>query len=330
MLNCFEKTKKNISYRKKMISQKTFDTPILFLIFNRPDTSIQVFEQIKKIKPKYLFVAADGAREHVEGEKQKCELTRDIIKNVDWDCEIKTLFREENWGCGPAVSGAISWFFDQVEYGIILEDDCLPSLTFFTYCQELLVKYKEDPQVMLIGGNNFQNGIIRGKGSYYFSQYPHIWGWASWRRAWQYYEYDIQGLDAFLKTGISTIFKTATEKKYWEKVFLKVSQGKANTWDYQWVYAIWKNKGYSISPNVNLVVNLGFRNSSTHTFLRDSRRDNLKCEDIVFPMQHPPKKIEFEADLITFKNVYGKSLKRMIRLVRENNFIFLIKYYFKI
>ena len=120
---------------------------------------------------------------------------------------------------------------------------------------------------MLIGGNNFQNGILRGEGSYYFSQYPHIWGWASWRRAWQHYEYEIQGLDSFLETGINTVFETDTEKKYWKKVFLKVSQGKANTWDYQWVYAIWKNKGYSICPNVNLVINLGFRNFSTHTFL---------------------------------------------------------------
>lgn len=307
-----------------------FNTPILFLVFNRPDTTQIVFDQIKQIKPKYLFIAADGPRKDIEGEIAKCLETRSIFQQIDWECELKTLYRDENLGCGKAVSSSISWFFEQVEHGIILEDDCLPDLSFFQYCKELLEKYKEDDQVMLIGGNNFQNGIKTGEGSYYFSQYPFIWGWASWRRAWKHYDYDIHGSDDFLETGIKSVLETAREKRYWRKVFRNVVQGKFNTWDYQWVYAIWKNKGYSICPNVNLVINIGFRNSSTHTFLRDSYRDNLKCEEIIFPMVHPLKKIEKESDLITFKNVYGRSLGRLIRLISENNLIFLIKYYFKI
>src|SRR3990170_3491351 len=147
--------------------QSPFSTPVLFLIFNRPDTTQVVFDQLKKVKPKYLFVAGDGPRESVPGEHDKCEETRKIINQVDWDCEVKTLFRDKNLGCGLAVSSAITWFFSQVPEGIILEDDCYPDLSFFRYCEELLLKYRDVDEVKLIGGNNFQNGITRGSGSYY-------------------------------------------------------------------------------------------------------------------------------------------------------------------
>jgi hypothetical protein len=155
------------------------DSPILFIIFKRVDTTRQVFDAIRQAKPKQLYVAADGPRKEVVGETELCRQTRDIIRQIDWDCELKTLFRDENLGCGLGVSTAITWFFRHVEQGIILEDDCLPHPDFFLYCQELLEKYKEDDQVMLIGGSNFQNGTQRGKASFYFSAIPLIWGWAS-------------------------------------------------------------------------------------------------------------------------------------------------------
>jgi hypothetical protein len=136
------------------------------------------------IKPRQLFVAADGPRPEIDGEYDKCDKVRSIVDSINWECEIKTLFRESNLGCRKAVSNAISWFFQSVEEGIILEDDCLPSPSFFfTFCAEMLQRYRHDEKIMMISGNNFQNGIRRGNASYYFSQIPNIWGWATWKNA---------------------------------------------------------------------------------------------------------------------------------------------------
>lgn len=305
---------------------KQFAIPVLFLIFNRPDTTQQVFNRIKQIQPKYLFVAADGPRLAKAGEFEKCNETRNIIKQIDWDCELKTLFREENLGCGVGVSSAVNWFFSNVEYGIILEDDCLPALSFFSYCEELLTKYKDDEQVMLIGGINFQNGIQRGKGSYYFSCYPHIWGWASWRRAWHYYDFEMKGLESFAKHRIQTVFNSHAERVYWKKLLPKFKAWGIDTWDYQWFYSIWNRNGFSITPNSNLVVNLGFRNSSTHTFLRDSYKEVNEYSEIKLPLVHPEKIIDKAADKNTFNNVLGYNLKRLFRLFRENDTLIIIKF----
>ena len=169
-----------------------FQTPILFLIFNRPDTTKLVFESIKRIKPAKLYIAADGARKHKVGEDLLCKETRSIIDLIDWECEIKTLLRTENLGCKIAVSSAIDWFFENEEQGIILEDDCLPNESFFNFCEQLLNQFKENKEIMHISGNNFQDGITRGDGSFYFSKYNHIWGWATWKRAWKLYNVKLE------------------------------------------------------------------------------------------------------------------------------------------
>ena len=171
-----------------------FETPVLFLIFNREDTTQKVFNVLRRQKPKYLYVAADGPRKNKEGEAEKCRRTRDIINQVDWDCELKTLFREENRGCKMAVSSAISWFFEQVEQGIILEDDCLPHPSFFPFCEELLIRYKDDDRIGHIGGNCFLPGLIEDGLSYDFCSISHIWGWASWRRVWKNYDVNFSSL----------------------------------------------------------------------------------------------------------------------------------------
>ena len=166
-------------------------TPVLFLVFNRPDTTEKVFEAIRQAKPQKLFVAADGPRGNRLGEKEKCEQVRKIATTVDWDCEVKTLFREKNLGCKFAVSSAIDWFFKNVEEGIVLEDDCLPSQSFFWFCQELLERYRNDERVMLIGGNNRGVDFLKNH-SYFFSKYVQIWGWATWRRSWEKYDSKIR------------------------------------------------------------------------------------------------------------------------------------------
>ncbi len=235
-----------------------FETPILFLIFNRPEPAFQVFEQIKKIQPKCLYIAADGPRKDKKGEAVLCIKTRAVVQQIDWDCEVKTLFREENLGCGNAVYSAINWFFDDVEQGIILEDDCLPDLSFFPFCETLLNRYKGDSDVMHISGTNSQFGRIVGDGSYYFSKFARIWGWATWRRAWEKIDFDLNNLDNYLdkEKGISD---------YWKENLINTKNGKTDTWDFQWIFTVWLLNGKTISPNVSLVRNIGYNEDATHT-----------------------------------------------------------------
>jgi len=263
-----------------------FETPILLIIYNRPDKTKLVFDEIKKQKPRYLFVAADGPKDIIS-DKEKCLVTREIINRIDWDCELKTLFRDKNLGCGLAVSQAIIWFFENVEEGIVLEDDCLPHPDFFQYCRELLARYRHNDRIMFIGGSNFQDGIARGEASYYFSAYSHVWGWASWRRVWQKYSYDLADLssDQFNK-ALHIYFKKSNIISYWKTIFAVVKKGKIDTWDYQLTFSIWSVDGLSIIPNVNLVSNIGFGGGAAHTGAGNSNFENLPSSQIL-PLQHP-------------------------------------------
>ena len=264
-------------------SHYMFNTPILFLVFNRPDTTEIVFQKIREIKPRQLFVAADGWRVNKAGEKEKCEETRAIVmRSIDWDCEVKTLFRDENLGCGKSVSSAISWFFENVEEGIILEDDCVPDNSFFPYCEELLYRYRSEEKVMHISGSNFQISEVSDE-SYYFSNSCYMWGWATWRRAWKLYDFKMEHFNK--RFDLSDYLFSKDEKVYWKRVFSNVKSGRVDTWDYQWYFTCWYNKGLSIVPQYNLVKNIGFRPDATHTQTM-GLMSNLK----VFPInaiKHP-------------------------------------------
>ena len=273
------------------------DTPILFLIFNRPDTTARVFEVIRANKPSSLYIAADGPRPNIAGEVSTCEKTRRlVIENIDWDCKVKTLFREENIGCGRAVSSAIKWFFENVEEGIIMEDDCLPNPDFFSYCTDLLERYRNNTQIMFIGATNFQNGQKHGDGSYYFSAYNHVWGWASWRSTWEKYDFKLEYIrDKEFEDSMNYYFNSKKVKKYWMKVFHKMKNYMIDTWDFQLAFSIWVNKGICIIPNVNLVSNIGFGPDATHT-TQSHEVANLQTFNIL-PLQHPTLiKIDKEAD----------------------------------
>jgi hypothetical protein len=248
----------------------SFTTPVLFLIFNRPETTKQVWEVIQSVRPKHLYVAADGPRSTRPEDIEKCKQARAIVQ-PDWDCELKILYREENLGCRNAVSQAITWFFNEVEEGIILEDDCLPDPTFFNFCSVLLEKYRNEPSIMHIGGCNFQYGKKRGEGSYYFSKYNHIWGWATWRRAWESYDMDMKDYPLLKnqKTWREVFFNEYEEKK-WRPKFQSVYDNKYDTWDYQWTFAIWKSKGLAVTPQVNLISNIGFDKNATHTISKNN------------------------------------------------------------
>lgn len=256
-----------------------FNTPILFLIYNRPDLTYRVFCAIKEIQPKYLYIAADGPS--VQNEDVLCQDTRNIVlNNIDWPCEVKTLFRETNMGCKIAVSEAITWFFDNVEEGIILEDDTLPNSSFFNFCSTLLEKYRFDCNIMHIGGTSFYNKSIQS--SYYFTRYTHIWGWATWKRAWFFY--DVKLMDWPILKGTTFLLDALKEKQivnYWNHIFDVVYENKFDTWDYQWSYACWKNRGLSIAPAKNLISNIGFSENATHTKIYNPLFANLMTYDIV-------------------------------------------------
>jgi hypothetical protein len=302
----------------------SFDIPILLLVFNRPETTAQVFQRIKEIQPVKLFIAADGPRAGKEGEKEKCEAVRKLILDgINWDCDVKTLFRDSNLGCGKAVSGAITWFFENVEEGIILEDDTLPDLSFFTFCKTLLEKYRNDEKVKIISGNNFQNGRWRGDGSYYFSAYSHIWGWASWRRAWKEYDFNLSDISDFsFEELLNERFSNVKEKKHWRSIYQNFRSGHYDTWDFQFLFKMWEKKGKCIIPNKNLVSNIGFGNNATHTVSADDPIAGLPLGNLS-SVSHPAgTMISKDADLYLFKNYLAQNkkwinkLKNFIKIMR--------------
>ena len=293
-----------------------FNTPILFLIFNRPDTTKRVFEEIKKLQPAKLYIAADGPRANKEGEKELCAETRKIVEDIDWPCEVRHHYSETNKGCRNNVSEAITWFFDNVSEGIILEDDDLPDPSFFTFCAELLERYRHTDQIKLISGNNFQFGKKWGDASYYFSRFPHIWGWATWRRVWNEYDVSMKSYPEFKrKNKIKDIFDDKRMQKYWMNLFKRLYQNKIDTYDGQLVYAIYANNGISIIPNMNLVSNIGFTENATHTKKGDIF-SNIPSHSIS-SIQHP-KKIEINKDAdrsyyktFLIKNIFQRVIRRL-------------------
>ena len=261
-------------------------SPVLFLIFNRPDTTERVFEEIRKARPPRLYVAADGPRASRPGEKEICEKTREIVDNVDWPCEVKTLFRDVNLGCGHAVSQAITWFFDNEPEGIIIEDDILPHPDFFTYCDELLGRYRDDERIQLVTGHNaFYKGFV-SEYSYHMSSFFHIWGWASWRRVWRTYEFDAAKLSR--EIFMEKVATRLPEKShaYWARIFDMMASHNCDTWDYQLYFNQLLNDRYSIIPFRNLTHNIGFGEGATHTTGESTPEATHKAVSIL-PLHHP-------------------------------------------
>jgi hypothetical protein len=285
------------------VSNHPAETPVLFLVFNRPDTTARVFDAIRREKPARLYIAADGPRTGHLTDSERCAAVRDIVKNVDWPCQMHYLLREVNLGCKRAVSSAITWFFEHEPEGIILEDDCLPDPAFFPFCSSLLERYRDDARVMHICGDNFQHGMRRGKGSYYFSRYVHVWGWASWRRAWAGYDAEMNTWKDFLSGG-GLMTMVQEEQEYWTRVLNRAASGGIDTWDYQWVFSVWAHHGLAIIPNVNLVQNIGFGADATRTTSHDAVRLQIPTEH-PGPLVHPPLVVpDGEADAFTFRHHY--------------------------
>ena len=185
-----------------------FETPILILAWRRPNHLKKVIDSLRLIKPINLYISCDGPNHLLENEVKKVDATRKVIANaIDWECNIKKKYSDVNQGCQIGVSSAISWFFQHVEEGIILEDDCVAHVDFYYYCEQLLDRYRLDKRIWCISGSNFQKNIKRGDGSYYFSRYNHCWGWATWKRCWEKYDSNLKN---WPKLKNSKLFNAAT------------------------------------------------------------------------------------------------------------------------
>lgn len=288
-------------------------SPIAMMVFNRPEKTYKVFQEVKKVKPKKLFVIADGPRN--KNDLKKCEDTKNIFNNIDWDCEVFKNFSNENMGCSKRGYTGFSWVFDNVKQAIFLEDDCLPNESFFEFCDDLLEKYENDNRVMLISGTNQMGKWEKGGYSYHFSKFGGIWGWASWKRAWDFYEYDIkdwndENLKRLLKNRLN-IFQFISRKTIYDQITNKNAE--FSSWAYQWGFSRIIQSGLAISPSVNLITNIGAGADATNT-KKKSKVSNLKSYKMEFPLKHPPYMI---ADDEYDKKIYNKLNGSNYRIIKN-------------
>jgi len=298
--------------------------PIIFIIYNRPDLTEKVLEAISVYQPVYqperLYIVADGPKDNID--KILCDQTRAFINKIDWDCEIHKNYAETNMGCGIRVSSGITWAFETCDRAIILEDDCVPDLSFFPFCEELLERYKNDSRIGMISGNNYGYDLFDHNVSYSFSKHGHIWGWATWRRAWNSFTLD---LTSFNEQTINNVKSNISCNKdfvnYWWKGAKSVMNGSLDSWDYQWGVIRYINNYLTIRPKCNLVANIGFNRYATHTKGKGKQVYGEKFE-IDFPLVHPKYILpDYIADKM-IENFF-------IPTCKDKNFYNKIKYHFK-
>jgi hypothetical protein len=305
--------------RAPEIGGEQFEIPILFLVFNQPDITKRVFSEIRRLRPATLYVAADGPRDNRPGEKQECDEVRKIFTHVDWPCKVSFRFLDRNLGCKNAVSTAISWFFTHEEFGIILEYDCLPDQSFFAFCRENIYRYRNDNRIMCISGDNFQDGQWRGDGSYYFSRIATIWGWATWRRSWCLWDGTLKSYPEFVKLGlIDGVVTDKTARAHWLQKFEDVFSGFNNsTWGFPWVYAVMRQGGFCITPNRNLVTNIGFTPQGTHA--TDTKDPFAFLPSCSLEIERHPSAIAADIDA---DNYFSKKLADVPALLRLRLWVF--------
>lgn len=288
-------------------------TPVVLVIFNRPKPLQRVFEAIAEARPSTLFVVADGPRANRPGEPELCEAARAVTERIDWPCEVMRDYSNHNLGCGIRLPTGLDWVFKHVPEAIIFEDDCLPSPDFFPLCSELLERYRDDRRVMHIAGTTFQFGHTRTSDSYYFSKYTHVWGWATWRRAWQLYDARIPAWPSLRESSlIHDWFDSPEEQQHWQRIFDDLHAGNPTIWDGQWTYTCWLNRGLGVVPARNLISNIGFGEDATHTF-GDSASAALPLESLG-AVRHPKHILRHAAaDAFTFEEHYGGRQLRQSR-----------------
>jgi hypothetical protein len=276
------------SGRPRRIDRLDSQVPVLLVVFNRPKQTRQVVNALRQVKPRELFVAADGPRKDRPGEETLCRLAREAATDLDWPCEVETRFLDENTGCGPAVSSAISWFFQHVEHGIILEDDCVPHPHLFPFFRQLLGRYLNDERIMAING--FAPYPIRKHPyDYHFSRRFRCWGWGTWRRAWRYFSYDLKEVDEeTFHRMVSAYYPFHYGRQRWLEQFREAKTGQLKTWAFRWEVACFSQSGLFIAPERSLITNIGFGPDATHTQRPHSLFAKVRTHAVGFPIRHPP------------------------------------------
>lgn len=266
------------------------DSTVVLILFNRPDTTKLVFDAIVAAKPERLLVIADGPRPHIKGEAALCAQARAVVENINWRCDVRLNYSDVNLGCRERVISGLDWAFSIVDEAIILEDDCVPDPTFFSFCSELLARYRSDPRIGMIAGTNFVENATNIRDSYYFSRLIHIWGWATWRRAWESYDRNLSQWPKLRANGfLQQIFSDQRVIAHWADTFDKMHVGHGpNTWDIQWVFTCFAGRLLAVVPRVNLIHNVGFGPNATHTLVADPRI-RLQRKSIDFPLRHPSR-----------------------------------------
>ena len=295
-------------------------TPVVFIIFNRSDTTKKVFEVIRKVKPPQLFVIADGARDHKVGEKEKCDATRAVIENIDWDCQVFKNYSDINLGCKKRVATGLEWVFNQVEEAIILEDDCLPDPSFFQFCQTSLEKYRDDKRMMMICGTNILGQWQLERQSYYFSYYSNCWGWATWKRAWAYYDIDMElWQNPQARERVKDVLCSKKQYLTLKETFEKVYTNQISTsWAIPWFFTRLSQSGLAITPAVNLISNIGFTPEGTNTKASSDSRANLPLNKLKFPLKEPLcVAVDREHDRIRYQKTWGRKTNPIRKILRK-------------
>lgn len=296
------------------------ETPIAYIIFNRPRHTSETFAAIRAQRPAMLFIIADGPRSDHPTDADRCLEVREIVEAIDWPCDVHRNYADENHGCKHRVISGLNWVFSQVERAIVLEDDCLPHPDFYGYCDALLECYKDDDRVMVVTGNNFQDGRRRGTASYYFSKYNHVWGWATWRRAWQKNDPSLAFWPEWKESNAwEQHTRDKLERRYWTDIFDRMHRNEIDTWDYPWTASVWYHGGLTATPNVNLVTNIGFGPDGTHTVASEDQ-DGLPAYPLG-PLTHSEKvEQDRKADRYVFDYKFGglpqRRHKRLLSLPR--------------
>ena len=283
--------------------------PVALFIFKRSDCTRRVLDAIRRARPPRLFVVADGPRPERTGEAGLCQQVRTIVEQgIDWPCDVIRDYSPGNLGCARRVSSGLDGVFAREEAAIILEDDCVPDASFFPYCTELLHRFRSDPSVGVIAGSNFQRGEVTGGMSYYFSRYPHCWGWATWRRAWRTYDHAMKAWPEAKQSGwLGRVFEDRSEASYWERIFDDVQAGLIDSWAYRWTFACWQNEMLTVLPAVNLVANIGFGPEATHTH-RPHITGGSDSSVLQFPLRHPVRvERHAQADRYTYTHHFNPS-----------------------
>jgi hypothetical protein len=296
------------------------NTPVALIVFNRPDSTAQVFAAIRAAQPPQLFIISDGPRADRPEDLEKCQAVRAIVDQVDWPCDVQTNYAEKNMGCKYRVASGLDWVFSLVEEAIILEDDCLPHPSFFTYCESLLEKYRDDRRIGIISGHNNLFGYRRSSDSYYYSNIPYIWGWATWRRTWEAYDFNISLWPEVRDSGrLKDIFKHDIEVKTWTSIFDYQYDGYFNAWDYQLTFASLVNNWLNIIPSTNLISNLGFTDDATHTKNSKDPLSKQLTQEMIFPLTHPKVMIHDQVSerKVFYKSVYSPFTLRWERKIKK-------------